>query len=89
VWLPFCCFILLKKRGIHKRSIFFKNLLPHKVKSTSTDLTSKVFMAAMLVLLMVENLLSSHFLSRNLKIQIYKAIILRVVLYDVEHGLSH
>ena len=34
-------------------------------------------------------ILTSQFLSKNLKIKIYKTIILPVVLYDCEHDLLH
>ena len=37
----------------------------------------------------VETLLSSRLLSKNLKIKIYKTIILPVVLYGCENGLLH
>ena len=38
---------------------------------------------------LVQTLLSSRLLSKNLKIKIYKTIILPVVLMDVKHGLLH
>ena len=37
----------------------------------------------------VQNLFSSSLLSKNIKIQIYRTIILRVVLYGCEIGLPH
>jgi hypothetical protein len=37
----------------------------------------------------VQSLLFSHLLSKNLKIKIYKTILLPVVLYECEIGLSH
>ena len=37
----------------------------------------------------VQNLLSLHLFSNNIKIKIYRTIILHVVLYGLELGLSH
>jgi hypothetical protein len=38
---------------------------------------------------LVQNPLSSHLLSKNVKIKIYKTILLPVVFMDVKLGLSH
>jgi hypothetical protein len=38
---------------------------------------------------LVQNLLSSHLLSKNVKVRIYKTVILHMVYMGTKHGLGH